>query len=181
MWEHNPWADGEDDCRGVLMRWEYYLRCWDSYSTRAFLFLSSLLVSLDIMVCICCYCSFKIPFLHFLSLGNGQWWTEGNQKEFDQRGCQGPPDGHHRRHPNWPIHLWQMQGEELHLHTGTNYHPISVSLPHLCNLVKCFEPQVWHQHLFTKFRYRLAALMSPWPRLSSATDAEIDGRYVNKL
>lgn len=78
----------------------------------------------------------KYSFYIFFSSGNGQWWTEGNQKEFDQRGCQGPPDGDHRRHPNWPFHLWQMQGEELHLHTGTNYHPTSVSLLHLCNLVK---------------------------------------------
>lgn len=49
------------------------------------------------------------------------------------------------------------------------------------NHFKCFGSQVWHQHLFSKFRYRLAALMSPWPRLSSAADAEIDGRYVKKL
>lgn len=56
---------------------------------------------------LCCHC-----------LGNGQWRAEGNEEEFDQRSCQGPPDGHHRRHSDWFIHLWQMQGEELHLHTG---------------------------------------------------------------
>lgn len=52
--------------------------------------------------------------------GNGQWWAEGDEKEFDQRGCQGPPDGHHRRHSDRPIYLWKMQGEMLHLHTGTH-------------------------------------------------------------
>lgn len=58
--------------------------------------------------------------LLFFCAGNGQWRAEGDEKEFDQRGCQGPPDGHHRRHSDRPIHLWQMQGEELHLHAGTH-------------------------------------------------------------
>lgn len=54
-------------------------------------------------------------------VGNGQWWAEGNEKEFDQRGCQGPPDGYYRRHADWSIHLWQVQGEVLHLYTGKDF------------------------------------------------------------
>lgn len=92
-------------------------------------------------------------YAFFFSLGNGQWWAERNQKEFDQRGCAGPPDGHHRRYPDWPIHLWQMQGEELHLHTGTEHRCTSSTLLDLCHLVKSFE-MFWvarWAHLFIYF------------------------------
>lgn len=58
--------------------------------------------------------------LLFFAPGNGQRWAKGDEEEFDQRGCQGPPDGHHRRHSDRPIYLWKMQGEMLHLHTGTH-------------------------------------------------------------
>lgn len=117
MWECNPWTNGQDDGRGALavvcsIRSEFpsfqlmFVKCKIEQNVDRF-------PSVDRN-------SLLFFLLLFFAPGNGQRWAKGDEKEFDQRGCQGPPDGHHRRHSDRPIYLWKMQGEMLHLHTGTH-------------------------------------------------------------
>lgn len=57
---------------------------------------------------------------HLNLTGNGKRWAKGDAEESDQRSHQGPPGGHLWGHPVWPVHLWEVQKEEVYLHPGNH-------------------------------------------------------------
>ena len=50
--------------------------------------------------------------------GDGQRWAQRDAEKLDQRSHQRASDGQDRWDPDGLVHMWQMQEEELHLHTG---------------------------------------------------------------
>ncbi|XP_029076419.1 transcription elongation factor A protein 2 isoform X2 [Monodon monoceros] len=52
--------------------------------------------------------------------GDGQRRAEGDPQGHDQGGHPRAPDGAHGRHADRPVHLRQVQEEELHLHAGAD-------------------------------------------------------------
>ncbi len=103
--------------------------------------------------------------------GNGKRWAKGDAEESDQRSHQRPPGGHLWRHAVWPVHLWEVQKEEVHLHPGTHTQCFM-------NIVVVF---LIHEHFIntpTFFRFKLEVLMNRWQHSSSALNVEIGGRYA---
>lgn len=103
--------------------------------------------------------------------GNGKRWAEGDAEESDQRSHQGPPGGHLWGHPDWPVHLWEVQKEEVYLHPGNHtqcFMNIDVGFFYTCTFYK---------HT-TFFRFKLEVLMNRWQHSSSALNVEIGGRYI---